>query len=109
MTSVSDDFRNKMTEWVELKNQLKVIKDDVKVLTDKEKTLKELLFRQHFATIFAIFQAAVCNFLLFFMNTFSAAIWLSRQGKFEQFLIQLSCYLESAGGGIDRRLPFWSG
>tara|TARA_R110002050_G_scaffold127229_1_gene248109 strand:+ start:24 stop:383 length:360 start_codon:yes stop_codon:yes gene_type:complete len=43
MASVSEDFKTKMTEWVELKQQLKTIKEDVKVLTDKEKLLKEFI------------------------------------------------------------------
>lgn len=40
MTEISDEFRKKMSEWVELKRQLADVRKDVKVLTDKEKDLR---------------------------------------------------------------------
>lgn len=43
MSEISDDFRKAMTEWVELKKQLTEARKDMKVLTDREKELKEFL------------------------------------------------------------------
>lgn len=40
MAEISDEFRKKMSEWVELKKQLTDVRKDVKVLTDKEKELR---------------------------------------------------------------------
>jgi len=39
MTEITDEFRNKMTEWVELKNQLTEARKDMKVLNTREKEL----------------------------------------------------------------------
>lgn len=36
---ISDEFRDKMAEWVELKRQLKAIREDVKTLNTREKDL----------------------------------------------------------------------
>lgn len=43
MSEITDEFREKMSEWVDLKKQLVTIKADVKVLTDKEKNLKTFI------------------------------------------------------------------
>lgn len=43
MSEITDEFREKMSEWVELKKQLTNIKTDVKTLTDKEKGLKAFI------------------------------------------------------------------
>ena len=43
MSEVSDEFRTAMTQWVELKKQLADARKDMKVLTDREKSLKEFL------------------------------------------------------------------
>ena len=40
MAEISDEFRKKMAEWVDLKKQLAEIRKDVKVLNDKEKQLR---------------------------------------------------------------------
>lgn len=40
---VTDDFRKAMAEWVELKKQLTEARKDMKVLTDREKQLKEFI------------------------------------------------------------------
>jgi CO dehydrogenase/acetyl-CoA synthase beta subunit len=39
MAEITDEFRNKMTEWVELKNQLTEARKDMKVLNTREKEL----------------------------------------------------------------------
>ena len=43
MSEVSDEFRKSMAEWVELKKQLTEARKDMKVLTNREKELKEFL------------------------------------------------------------------
>ena len=40
MAEISTEFRAKMAEWVELKNQLTEVRKDVAVLNKKEKELK---------------------------------------------------------------------
>jgi hypothetical protein len=40
---ISDDFRNAMTQWVELKKQLTEARSDMKILNKKEKELKEFI------------------------------------------------------------------
>lgn len=40
---ITDDFRKAMTEWVELKKQLTEARKDIKVLTDREKELKDFI------------------------------------------------------------------
>lgn len=40
---IDNEFKTKMTEWVELKKQLNEVKSDVKKLNAKEKELKEFL------------------------------------------------------------------
>lgn len=40
---ITEDFRRAMTEWVELKKQLAEARKDMKVLTDREKELKEFI------------------------------------------------------------------
>ena len=42
-TEITDECKEKMSEWVELKRQLGAIKEDVKVLNAQEKTLKEYI------------------------------------------------------------------
>ena len=39
MTEISDEFRTKMSEWVQLKQQLVDVRKDMKVLTTREKEL----------------------------------------------------------------------
>ncbi len=39
MAEITDEFRNKMSEWVELKNQLTEARKDMKVLNTREKEL----------------------------------------------------------------------
>ena len=39
MAEITDEFRDKMTEWVELKNQLTEARKDMKVLNTREKEL----------------------------------------------------------------------
>jgi len=43
MSSVNEDFKQKMSEWVALKAQLAAIRRDTSVLTKREKALRELL------------------------------------------------------------------
>jgi hypothetical protein len=43
MSDITEEFRNKMTEWVELKKQLTEARKDMKVLNQKEKELKEYI------------------------------------------------------------------
>lgn len=43
MGEVNDEFRNAMTEWVEIKNQLTEARKDMKVLNTREKELKEFI------------------------------------------------------------------
>lgn len=43
MGDITDEFRHKMTEWVELKKQLADARKDMKVLNQKEKELKEYI------------------------------------------------------------------
>lgn len=43
MTEITDDFRNAMSEWIELKKQLAEVRKDVKVLNQREKSLKEYI------------------------------------------------------------------
>jgi hypothetical protein len=40
---INDEFKTKMTEWVDLKKQLNEVKSDVKKLNAREKTLKEFI------------------------------------------------------------------
>ena len=40
MAEITDEFRTKMAEWVELKKQLAEVRKDIKVLNQKEKELK---------------------------------------------------------------------
>lgn len=40
---VTEEFRKAMAEWVELKKQLTEARKDMKVLTDREKELKEFI------------------------------------------------------------------
>ena len=42
-SEVSDEFRTAMAEWVELKTQLTAARKDMKVLNEREKTLKEFI------------------------------------------------------------------
>ena len=43
MGDITDEFRGKMSEWVELKKQLTEARKDMKVLNQKEKELKEFI------------------------------------------------------------------
>lgn len=43
MSSVNEEFKQKMNEWVALKAQLASIRRDTSVLTKREKTLRESL------------------------------------------------------------------
>jgi len=43
MSSVNDDFKQKMNEWVALKAQLAAIRKDTAVLSKREKSLRESL------------------------------------------------------------------
>ena len=43
MSEISDDFRKKMSEWVELKNQLAEARKDMAVLNKREKELKSYI------------------------------------------------------------------
>ena len=43
MGDITDEFRHKMSEWVELKKQLTEARKDMKVLNQKEKELKEFI------------------------------------------------------------------
>tara|TARA_B110000977_G_C10791725_1_gene382712 strand:+ start:222 stop:587 length:366 start_codon:yes stop_codon:yes gene_type:complete len=40
---ITEEFRKSMAEWVELKQQLTDARKDIKVLTDREKELKEFI------------------------------------------------------------------
>ena len=40
MSEITDDFRKKMSEWVDLKKQLAEARKDMKILNQKEKELK---------------------------------------------------------------------
>ena len=43
MAEIPDEFKRKMSEWVELKQQLADVRKDVKVLNQKEKELKQYI------------------------------------------------------------------
>lgn len=43
MSEISQEFRDKMTEWVELKKQLAEARKDMKVLNNREKELKKYI------------------------------------------------------------------
>lgn len=43
MAEISDDFKKAMSEWVELKKQLTEVRKDVRVLNQREKTLKDYI------------------------------------------------------------------
>lgn len=43
MTEVSEEFRSKMTEWVNLKKQLTEARKDMQILNKKEKELKSYI------------------------------------------------------------------
>lgn len=43
MAEITDEFRTKMAEWVELKNQLSEARKDMRVLNQKEKELKAFI------------------------------------------------------------------
>ena len=41
--AISDQFRNAMSDWVELKKQLTSARQDMKILNNREKQLKEFI------------------------------------------------------------------
>ena len=41
--TITDDFKNEMTQWVELKKQLTEARKDMKVLNTREKDLKQFI------------------------------------------------------------------
>ena len=43
MSEITDEFRKKMSEWVELKKQLADARKDMKILNQKEKELKAFI------------------------------------------------------------------
>lgn len=43
MSEISQEFRDKMTEWVELKKQLTAARNDMKILNNREKELKKYI------------------------------------------------------------------
>ena len=43
MSEITDEFRNRMAEWVELKKQLSEARKDMRVLNQKEKELKSYI------------------------------------------------------------------
>lgn len=43
MAEVSEELKQKMAEWVELKKQLSAAREDMKVLNTREKQLKEFI------------------------------------------------------------------
>ena len=43
MAEISDEFKKAMSEWVELKKQLTEVRKDVKVLNQREKSLKDYI------------------------------------------------------------------
>lgn len=43
MSEISQEFRDKMTEWVDLKNQLAEARKDMAVLNNREKELKKYI------------------------------------------------------------------
>lgn len=40
---LTDDFRNSMSEWVELKKQLAAARNDLKIINTREKKLKQFI------------------------------------------------------------------